>query len=352
MKPRPQLIEILLRFLRLGVVGFGGPPAHLALFRREFVAQESWLTEKDFLGLIGLANLVPGPTSTEVAMLIGHKRAGLPGLLMAGIGFILPAVILTFALAVSYGSWGNQLLLADALHGVRPAVIGVTAAVAVTLAQSSVKTRPLGAVLVGALVLSQLKVPDLLCLLVPAVLYAGFRPKSMGVVWWPLVSVGLQFLSIGITVFGGGYVLASFIQSTFANRLPAGSLLDAIAIGQVTPGPVFSMATFVGYLLNGPYGAAMATIGIFVPAFLLAAVVVRLGSMVQDSPAFRRFLDAVTVGSIALIVSVAIRLSPTVEWSPGSVVICSGSGVAILRKVSPVGTFLLAALAGIILRIY
>jgi len=332
----PPLRALALLFLRLGLTAFGGPAAHIAMMEDEVVRRRRWLSREQFLDLLGAANLLPGPSSTELAIYIGWLLGGWSGLVLAGTCFILPAALLVAGLAWAYLNWGTLPQVAGILYGVKPAVIAIIVQALGRLGRASVKTPGLAVVGVLAMVLSFLGVNLLVVLFGSGLAVAAgqwFRrreqktdpgaglsamPLAASAVagpaviapfgLWPLF---LVFLKIGFVLFGSGYVLLAFLRADLVERrgwLTETQLLDAVAVGQVTPGPVSTTATFIGYLLAGPWGAVVATIGIFLPAFLLVAVSGPLMPRLRRSPAAGAFLDGVNVASLALMAVVSWQL--------------------------------------------
>jgi chromate transporter len=336
---RPTVRQLAVLFLRLGVTAFGGPAAHLALMEDEIVARRRWLTRAEFLDMVAAANLIPGPNSTEVAIHVG-LRAGWLGFLVAGVSFILPAALLVMLLAWAYQEFGNLPGAAGLLFGVKPVVIAVVLQALLRFARTSLRTPGLAALAALAVFLTLAGLDELLLLLtggvlvvlgrqlrrrprtsaastlVPALLFANGAAGN-GVAVPAAVSVGLgplflAFLKIGSVLFGSGYVLLAFLRTEFVvNRhwLTEAQLLDAVAVGQVTPGPLFTSATFIGFLLHGPAGAAVATVGIFLPAFIFVALSGPLIPWIRRSPAAGAFLDGVIVTSLALMAVVSWDLA-------------------------------------------
>jgi len=332
-------------FLRLGVVAFGGPAAHLAMMEEETVRRRHWLSREKFLDLLGAANLIPGPTSTETAIYIGYQQAGWVGLLVAGVCFILPAAVIVTVLAWAYVRFGSLPQVADLFYGIKPVVIAIILQALWGLGRGAAKTRSLvvcGFVALGASVLGvspllvifgigsvvslgkwvsekrHEKNPSLLSLcllfLAPGLAFGVqvggeyLEPPSSSFGLWSLF---LIFLKVGSIVFGSGYVLLAFLQADLVARLhwiSNSQLLDAIAVGQVTPGPVFTTATFIGYLLGGPAGALVATVGIFLPGFILVAISGPLIPRIRSSPVAGAFLDGVIVASLAVMAFVTYQL--------------------------------------------
>ncbi|HKZ70706.1 MAG TPA: chromate efflux transporter [Anaerolineales bacterium] len=291
-----RLSEVAALFLRLGLTAFGGPAAHIALMHTEVVKRRGWLTDQEFLDRVGATNLIPGPNSTEMAIHIGYLRAGWPGLVVGGACFILPATSIVMGLAWAYVRFGALPQVEGLLYGVKPVVVAIVAQAEWTLGRKAVKGLLTGIVGIAALMLYFLDVNEI------ALLFAGglvvmvaanlsrLRKSSTPLYLLPFVGTSLAalaatpfslpilfitFLKIGAVLYGSGYVLLAFLRADFVARLgwlTESQLLDAVAVGQVTPGPVFTTATFIGYILGGVPGALLATIGIFLPAFVVVAV--------------------------------------------------------------------------------
>jgi chromate transporter len=318
-----RLREVAVLFLRLSLTAFGGPAAHIALIEEECVRRRGWMTREQFLDILGVANLIPGPTSTELAMHAGLRRAGWPGLVVGGICFIAPAALIVAALASVYMRVGELPALGGILHATKPVVVVVVLQALVGLGRTALSSPRLlvlaGLTAVGvALGLNEIGtllgagvLNVLLTRRVPpfSTSTAGTRLMAMAVLPPDLF---LYFLKAGSVIFGSGYVLLAILRTDLVNRLhwlTEGQLLDAIAVGQVTPGPVFTTATFIGYLLGGRTGAVVATLGIFLPAFVFTAVSARLLPRVRASIAARAFLDGVNVAAVVLIAVVALALA-------------------------------------------
>lgn len=305
-------------FLRLSLTAFGGPAAHIALMEEECVRRRRWLTREEFLDVLGTANLIPGPTSTELAMHAGLRRAGWPGLIAAGVCFILPASLLVLAAAIVYVRVGQLPALEGILRAVKPVALVVVLQALVGLGRTSFSSwRLLGlgcavavaaafgvneiAILVGAGLLNLLIGRPRLA---PRVAALAVLPPDLF----------LYFLKAGSVIFGSGYVLLAILRTDLVDGmrwLTEAQLLDAIAVGQVTPGPVFTTATFIGYLLGGGTGAVAATAGIFLPAFLLTAASAGMLHRVRHSAMARTFLDGVNVAAVVLIAVVSLALART-----------------------------------------
>ncbi len=365
--PRNRLAEVAGVFLGLGASAFGGPLAHLALMREKLVQGRGWVDERTFVDFLSLANLLPGPTSTEVAMQLGRARAGRAGLVVAGVCFILPAALLVAALAALYVRFGLRPETQAVLVSVQPVVVALVATAVVPLARSTLRTPGLWALFLGALAVALLGVHPLAVLAGTGLLSLLFLSRGLtraAVVFpagWLLAatptSVGLgplffAFLKIGAVVLGSGYVLVAFLQADLVDRLhwlTTPQLLDAVAVGQVTPGPVFTTATFIGYLLHGPSGAAVATLAVFLPAFLGVWLSGGLLSRLRDNPRARSFLDGVNAASLALMVQVTLVLGRAALVDVPALLLC-GAALALLLLLKANGSWVVlgAALVGLV----
>jgi chromate transporter len=326
---RRSLAELARLFGRLGVTAFGGPAAHIAMMRHELVSVRRWLSDLDFLDLVGASNAIPGPTSTELALHLGRRRAGVWGLLVAGVTFILPAALIVGALAWAYVRYGRTPIASEVFAGVKPVVVAIVVQAVVGLARTAVRSWRLA--LVGAAVLGAY----LAGLTEPVLLFAGaaaaallairLRPTTAAPVLVVLagiaappprsgVSLGALawvFLKAGAVLFGSGYVLLAFLQHDLVHAhhwLSQGQLLDAIAIGQFTPGPVFTTATFVGYVLAGVPGAVVATVAIFLPSFVMVGGLGPLVDRLRRSAVTAAALDGLNVAAVALMAGVTWQL--------------------------------------------
>lgn len=343
--------ELLLLFGRLGLTSFGGPAAHIAMMETEFVDRRGWLPRQQFLDLLGATNLIPGPNSTELAMHLGYLRRGQRGLVVAGLAFMLPAVVITVLLAWSYVRFGQLPALQAPIAGARAALIAVIVGTVIRLARSALKGSAL--VVVGLLVLagSAVGLGELTLLLLggaigatwtaglprvsdgaPALLPLTFLVPATSMAGPTLLPLGGFFFKIGATLYGSGYVLIAFLQrGLVADRgwLTPGQLVDAVATGQLTPGPVFSTAAFVGFQLLGIPGALVATVGIFLPSFVFVALTAPHLDRLRRSPWLSAFLDAVNVASLALILAVAARLGRDTLDGIGPIGIALAGGIVV-----------------------
>ena len=333
-----SLLEVASVFLKLGVVAFGGPAAHVALMEEEIVNRRKWMDRQHFLDLMGATNLIPGPNSTEMTMHCGHERAGIPGLFVAGLAFILPAVIITGIFAWFYEAYGSLPQVEPFIMGIKPAVIVVIVGAIIKLGKKAVKNWQLGILGTAVLVASLLGVNEILALLTAGLVgalffYVKHRPSAdlknlIPLVITPAVStvagsltastIFWSFLKVGAVLYGSGYVLFAYLDAELVSKgwLTTQQLIDAVAVGQFTPGPVLSTATFVGYQLNGWSGAMAATAGIFLPSFLFVWILNPLVPKMRSSVFLRGFLDSVNVAAVAVMVAVTVSMSTStlVDW--------------------------------------
>lgn len=373
-----SLTELGILFLKLGAVAFGGPAAHIAMMEEEVVRRRRWVSREDFLDLLGATNLIPGPNSTELAIHIGHRRAGWPGLLIAGSCFILPATIIVAIIAWAYVRYGSLPESSAMLYGVKPVIIAVIAQALWRLGRVALKSRWLAAVAVSGIILALLGVNELTVLFTAGAVvglvrwFTGLRQRapttllfahaapmaffvqaaasasaSFGL--WPLF---LFFLKVGSVLFGSGYVLLAFLRADLVERwhwLTESQLLDAIAVGQFTPGPVFTTATFIGYVLGGSGGAIIATIGIFLPAFVFVALSGPLVPRIRRSPLAGAFLDGVNAASLSLMALVTYHLARTTMIDLVTVALVLGSLILLIRfRMNSAWLVLCGALVGLL----
>lgn len=338
------LLDLARLFLKLGTIAFGGPAAHIAMMEDEVVRRLGWLTREEFLDLLGATNLIPGPNSTEMAIFIGYRRAGFPGLIAAGTCFIIPALLIVLACAWAYVRFGTLPQVAAILYGVKPVIIAIVLQAIWGLGKSAIKSGMLAFIAVGAVISGFLGVNELLLLLVAGIAAALLRQATPGASiaawaipqplvkgWWAaavpagatavkaaaaatpvsLTPLFLFFLKVGSVLYGSGYVLLAFLRNGLVEQygwLTESQLLDAVAVGQFTPGPVFTTATFIGYLLGGLPAAMAATAGIFLPAFFFVAISGPLVPRMRRSRVASGFLDGVNVASLALMAMVSFQL--------------------------------------------
>ena len=360
-------------FLKLGFIGFGGPAAHIAMMEDEVVRRRKWLTREEFLDLLGATNLIPGPNSTEMAIHIGHRRGGWPGLIVAGSCFIVPAMLLVLVCAWAYVKFGKLPEAAMILYGIKPVIIAVVLQALWGLGKSAVKSVLLGIIAVATAVAAFGGMNEIALLLVAGLL-SGWAGRSLiaygkcaAIPIMPVFAVAgptmaaagtpfsvwalfLFFLKIGAVLYGSGYVLLAFLRDGLVEKtgwLTEAQLLDAIAVGQITPGPVFTTATFIGYLLGGTPAAVAATIGIFLPAFIFVAIRGPLLPRIRESKFAGAFLDGVNVASLALMAVVTAQLAHAaiVDWL--TVLLAVAATVLLVRyKVNSAWLVLGGAIAG------
>lgn len=346
---KTTLGELAWLFLKLGTIAFGGPAAHIAMMEDEVVRRRKWLRREKFLDLLGATNLIPGPNSTELAIHIGFERGGWPGLIVAGVCFILPASLIVTAIAWFYVAYGALPEVGFILYGIKPVIIAIVVQALWGLARTAIKTKLLAVVGLFVLVLSFLHLNELALLfaaglflvlahwvksrkdLTGALLPLGFFFQSgpaTAVTTFSLWALFLFFLKVGSVLFGSGYVLLAFLRGDLVERygwLTNEQLLDAIAVGQITPGPVFTTATFIGYVLGDGTGAIVATVGIFLPAFIFVALSGWLVPRLRKSETMGAFLDGINVASLALMIFVTYELgrSALVDWITAALAIIS-----------------------------
>ena len=368
-----SLRELAAVFLKLGTTAFGGPAAHIAMMEQEFVRRRAWLSTSEFLDRLAAANLLPGPSSTEVAILVGYRKRGWMGLVVAGFCFILPAAILVGLIAAAYVRFGSLPQLQGVLYAIKPVVVAIIVQGLWNLGRTAIKNRILLLVGAGSTVLSLCAVNPMLVLVLAGtvagmVLWRTRNPPALfslagltvpGTVAGSSGTIGLarlflSFLKIGSVVFGSGYVLLAFLRTEFIDHLhwlTEKQLLDAVAVGQFTPGPLFTTATFIGYILAGIPGAAVATLGIFLPGFVLVAVSGPLVPKIRRSPTAGAVLDGVVAGSLALMGVVTWQLGRAAISDWLTLLLATASVVILLRfRVNAAWLIGAAAVLGIVVR--
>jgi len=347
-RPDP-LLEVAAVFLKLGATAFGGPAAHVAMMEEELVRRRQWLGHQEFLDLVSATNLIPGPNSTEMAIHIGRRRAGWAGLVVAGACFILPAALLVLVCGWAYVRFGTRPQAAALMYGVKPVALAVVVAALVTLGRTALRTKTAIVVAGMTVALVTAGVHELVVLVLAGLMLGatrgfGARGTPLAVALPPLTVAGafgllplfLVFLKIGAVLYGSGYVLLAFLRADLVERhhwLTEPQLLDAIAVGQITPGPLFTTATFIGYVLAGVPGAAVATAGIFLPAFVFVAISGPLVPRLRRSPAAGAFLDGVNAASLALMAVVTVQLAgdAVVDATTALLAVASGALLATTR---------------------
>lgn len=373
MNPQNKLLEVATVFFKLGCIAFGGPAAHIAMMEEEVVNKRQWMNRQYFLDLMGVTNLIPGPNSTEMVMHCGHERAGVPGLFVAGISFIFPAVVLTGILAWFYEVYGSLPEVAPFILGIKPAVLVIIALAILKLGKKALKNWELGILGVLVLVASLLGINEITALLAAGVLgglYFSTKNKLSSkasvlvapTAFWSVsttvssittTKVFFTFLKVGAVLYGSGYVLFAYLDAELVTKgwLTRQELIDAVAMGQFTPGPVLSTATFIGYQLTGFWGAVMATLGVFLPSFVFVWMVKPLVDKLRKSTLLSGFLDAVNIAAVAVMLAVLFEMSKDTLTSYNTVIITVVSVLAVLffKKVSAVWLVLGGAILGYIL---
>ncbi len=368
--PTP-LKEVAKLFFKLGCIGFGGPAVHIAMMEEEVVHKRNWLTHEHFIDLIGATNLIPGPNSTEMAMHCGQEKAGWKGLLLAGCCFIFPAVVITGVFAWAYQLYGKLPQVEPLLYGVKPAIIAVIVSLVISLGRKALKSFYLGAIGIATALLALYGFNEI---------YLLFGAGLTGIGWYvmcnrnqvfkslfsiPLLQISSNassisnwkvfwiFLKIGAILYGSGYVLFAFLDTELVHTglLTKRELVDAIAVGQFTPGPVFSSATFIGWQLAGLPGALLATIGIFLPSFLFVAFLNPVIPKLRQSKIMSAFLDTVNIASVALIIAVCVDMAKTsvTDWKTSLIAILGLAVAFFFKKLNTAFIILVGAAMGYLL---
>jgi len=368
-----RLTELAALFLKLGVIGFGGPAAHIAMMHDETVKRRRWLSDQEFLDLVGATNLIPGPNSTEMAIHIGFLRAGWPGLMVGGLCFILPAMLIVMMLAWLYVHFGSTPQATWLLYGVKPVMISIIVQALWDLGKKAIKNRLTAVVAVAVIVLYFVGVNEIALLftggsvVMLAENYRRSRRQVLGAFLVPLSAAGVlsqasipfslpllffTFLKIGSVLYGSGYVLLAFLRADLVVRfgwLTDQQLMDAVAVGQVTPGPVFTTATFIGSVLGGMPGGILATAGIFLPSFIFVAVSNPLIPRIRNSAWVSGLLDGVNVASLGLMVAVTWQLGRASVTGPLTILIAMIAFVLLVRfKVNSTWLIASGALIGLL----
>ncbi|KUF42878.1 chromate efflux transporter [Myroides marinus] len=373
MPEKVHLKELAKVFSKLGIIGFGGPAAHIAMMREEVVVKKQWMDEQHFLDLLGATNLIPGPNSTEMAIHIGYDKAGWKGLIIAGLCFILPAIFITGILAYFYKTYGQLPQVQPFIYGIKPAIIAVIIGAIFPLAKKSIKSLFLALLGLIVFVASLIGINEIILMFgagLLAYLLFYFNTKSHNTIQsiMPLtfltffqdtcftttnMNLFWVFLKIGSILYGSGYVLFAFLDSELVNTgiLSKQQLIDAIAVGQFTPGPVFSSVTFIGFQINGILGALISTLAIFLPSFILVALLKPLIKKLRNSKGLSVFLDAVNIASVALILAVCFTMSKDTltNWQTLFIAFISSIIVFKFKKINSAFIVLGGALLGYML---
>lgn len=363
-----NLKEVALLFFKLGSIAFGGPAAHIAIMEDEVVKKRKWMTHQHFLDMVGATNLIPGPNSTEMTMHCGHERAGWKGLIVAGACFVFPAVAVTMVFAWLYQQYGQLPKVEPFIYGIKPAVIAIILGAVYRLGKKALKNVELGILGVLTLVACLLGVHEILAL---------FTCGFLGLVWHSIrnsksnlnsftplaflqvtasattLKILWTFLKVGALLYGSGYVLFAYLDAELVSTglLTRQELIDAVAVGQFTPGPVLSTATFIGWQLNGFWGAIAATVGIFLPSFIFVAILNPLIPKMRKSKIIAAFLDAVNIAAVAVIVAVCVEMGKDTltDWRTIIIAILSIIAVFVFKKMNSAFIVIIGALAGYLL---
>ncbi|SEE42182.1 chromate transporter [Tenacibaculum sp. MAR_2010_89] len=352
---KKDLKEVATLFFKLGCIAFGGPAAHIAMMEDEVVTKRKWMTQEHFLDLVGATNLIPGPNSTEMTMHCGHERAGWKGLFVAGICFIFPAALITGVFAWLYQEYGQLPDINPFIYGIKPAVISIILMAAYKLSKKAIKSKLLALLCILAIIACLFGVNEIIVLFGAAILgvllFFIKRNNNYLNSIIPLfimqfstetkvstLSVFLVFLKIGAILYGSGYVLFAFLDSELVANgwLTKQVLLDAIAVGQITPGPILTTATFIGWQMNGFLGALAATFGIFLPSFLLVLILNPLIPKMRKSKVIGNILDTVNVAAVALIIAVCLEMAKNTitDWRTTLIAIVSLLIVFLFKKLN------------------
>jgi chromate transporter len=370
MSQKKELKELAKLFFKLGCIAFGGPAAHIAMMEDEVVKKRKWMTQEHFLDLIGVTNLIPGPNSTEMTMHCGYERAGWKGLFVAGICFIFPAVVITSVFAFLYEKYGQLPEVAPFIYGIKPAVISIIVMASFRLGKKAIKNTELAVLGIVTLAACLLGVNEITALFgsgflgltlycfkkntrnlksfIPLLVMQVTEPTRIGA-----FKIFLTFLKVGAILYGSGYVLFAFLDTELvaAGWLTRQALIDAVAIGQITPGPVLSTATFIGWQMNGITGATLATLGIFLPSFLFVLISNPLLPKMRKSKIIRAILDVVNVAAVALIIAVCLEMAKDTltDWRTISIGVASLIIVFVFKKMNSAFIVLGGAIVGYLL---
>ncbi len=375
---KPSVKEVALVFFKLGLIAFGGPAAHIAMMEEEVVKKRKWITRQHFLDLVGATNLIPGPNSTEMAIHCGHERAGIAGLVVAGVSFIFPAVVLTGFLAHLYVEYGSVPEVTPFLLGIKPAVIAIILSAIYKLGKTALKNIQLAILGLIVIVASLVGVNEIIAILGAGIMgmlwfsiERSFKPEGLHSLFLvslfsttPVLANQIStvklfgvFLKVGAVLFGSGYVLVAYLDGELIEKLgwlTRQQLLDAIAIGQFTPGPVLSTATFIGYQIQGLWGALAATTGIFLPSFLFVLLLNPMVPKLRSSPLAAGFLDSVNIAAVGIMTAVTFALgkSVLVDWRSWVILVVSVGITFGVKKANALWIVLGGGILGYVLRFF
>lgn len=373
MSEKEKLFEVAKVFFKLGCIAFGGPASHVAMMEQEIVEKRKWMDERHFLDLVGATNLIPGPNSTEMTMHCGHERAGFFGLVVAGVSFIFPAVVITGIFAWFYVEYGKLPEVEPFFYGIRAAVLAIIASAVFKLGKKALKGWEIGVIGVSVLAASLLGANEIIALLTAGLLGAVyfyskhkiisdtkailpvflFQISSSAVVKITHAGIFWTFLKVGAVLYGSGYVLFAYLDAELVagGWLTRGQLIDAIAVGQFTPGPILSTATFIGYQLGGIVGAVAATIGIFLPSFLFVFLLNPLVPKMRKSKILSYFLDSVNIAAVAVMLAILFLLAKEAltDWRTILIAVISAVFLFGFKKTNAVWIVIGGAISGYLL---
>lgn len=377
MSSNKNIVEVAQVMFKLGVLSFGGPAVHVAMLEDEVVEKRKWVSHQHFLDLMGATNLIPGPNSTQMTMHLGKERAGNLGLIVGGLAFILPAIFITGIFAWMYAEYSHLPKFEPFFYGIQPAVLVIITSAVIKLGKKSLKSTELTVLGVIVLIAALLGLNEIAALLgagVIGLIYfyvknGGSSSKTLSVsplfltslVSIPTVAISTAnvfwvFLKIGLVLYGGGYVLFAYLDAELVVKgwLTSSQLMDAIAVGQFTPGPILSTATFIGYQLTGFWGAVLASVGLFLPSFLLVMILNPLVPKIRKSPTLGFFLDSVNVAAVAVIAGVLIKMSleTLTDWRSIVIAVISIAVTFGYKKINAMWAVLGGALLGYVLTLF
>ncbi len=371
--------EIAQVFFRIGLVAFGGPAAHISMMESEIIEKRKWMSRQHFLDLMGATNLIPGPNSTEMTMHCGHERGGIIGLFIAGLSFILPAVVITGFLAFLYVEYGELPQVEPFIYGIKPAVLAIIAGAILKLGKKAVKNAELAVIGVLTVAIAVIfNLSEVITLLGFGVIGAIYFTVKNGinktrqnskalfpmllltgskVTGTKILTAGIfwKFLKVGAILYGSGYVLFAYLDAELveAGLMTRQELMDAIAVGQFTPGPVLSTATFIGYQLGGTMGAVAATLGIFLPSFLFVLLLNPLIPRMRQSKILSYFLDSVNVAAVGIMLAVLYSMTAELvyDWRSLPIIAISSLFVFYFKKVSVMWVVVIGSVLGYLLQL-
>ncbi|MGA0285295.1 MAG: chromate efflux transporter [Saprospiraceae bacterium] len=365
-----KIKEVFSYFFKLGFIAFGGPAAHVALIQQELVENRKWMNNQEFLDYLGATNLIPGPNSTEMTMHCGYHRAGPLGLFVAGLSFIIPAVAITLIIAMFYEKYSSIEWLVPIINSIKAAVLAFILAAIYKLGKKAVKTKYLLLIGIVTFLASLFGLNEIIAILAAGLISilvyystsnkvfsdAGASILVLSTVAFSNLKLFLSFLKVGLVLFGSGYVLFAYLEGEFIDQLgwlTHSDLVEAIAIGQVTPGPILSTATFIGYKMGGVQGAILATVGIFGPSFFYALLLHKFLKKMQSSKVLKVFLDSVNVAAVAVMVAVTFNMARSILLDINTVIIAVLTCVVYFKysKINALWIIISAALLGYILNI-